>query len=181
MEAEAAPEYPIELDFFPAARSRELNNVVELIKSLPLLVRMDAGDRAALTIAAKTAQFLHGLLGRSIVVDDEGRLSLADDQGSVDRVPLGLHGRLLVNASIASCESALQLLRQRLAADLFVVDGKPLPVDDDLRHETSPSVGAPKGAVRDNSKPTEGEQFPGAAATPNAVVPGRNKTDPVAS
>ena len=149
-------EYPIPLYVSPY-RAPALDEIAEIIKSLPLLVGMGAGDRAVLTIAARTAQFLDGLLSRTLVVDDEGRLSLADDQGPLDGVPLGLDGRALVDASLASCESALQFLRQRLAADLAVVDAEPLSVDDDLSHVSSPSVGAPNSAVRDTSNPTEGD------------------------
>lgn len=44
-------------------------------------------------------------------------------------------------------------------------------------HDSSPSVGAPTGAVCDNPNPTDGELNPGAATSPNGAAPARTQTE----
>lgn len=43
-------------------------------------------------------------------------------------------------------------------------------------HDSSPSVGAPSGAVCDNPNPTDGELNPGAATSPNGAAPAPTQT-----
>ncbi len=158
-------EFPIRFNRVPP-RADFVHEVDSIVKQLPMLTRMGAGERAVLTIAAKTAQFLEGVLSGSVVVDDEGCLCLADDQCPGDVVPLGAHGRVLVNTGLAACESALQLLRQRMAADLAVVHGEPLSVDDDLGHNNSPSIGAVQTLHgQDVPRPTVGDTTDASAGT----------------
>lgn len=48
--------------------------------------------------------------------------------------------------------------------------------NSELAHDSSPSVGAPSGAVCDNANPTDGELNPGAAVSSPAAAPAPSKT-----
>lgn len=65
---------------------------------------------------------------------------------------------------------------ERRVDNSILSDQGGVTVDPQQSHETSPSVGAPKGAVCDNPNPTDGEPQSGAAATSPATAAPDQKT-----
>lgn len=161
--------HPISLAMKPA-RAHALTEVAEVIGGWHLYREVGCEGRATLVVVDKLTRFLKDLLGTSVVIDDEDGLGLADDQRAENIPLLSLQSRVVVRRSLIAAENVVEVLRELLASN--AVNAEPVPVDDDLGHKTSPSVGAPNGAVCDNPNPTDGESPSGAAApSPAAAAP----------